>query len=148
MLMWEISSGKPPFINYEHNYNLAMNIINGIRPKIVPGTPFEYECLMKQCWDADPLKRPDAYSLALKINRIIQSKSNESFQSAETRINLEKNYTSSTSSVLFTSKIHRFKNLPEPRNATEGIIRLSCLFIINAIIIYFFNLTDNRRTRR
>ncbi|PKC56235.1 hypothetical protein RhiirA1_474292, partial [Rhizophagus irregularis] len=28
MLMWEISSGQPPFINYEHNYDLAMNIVN------------------------------------------------------------------------------------------------------------------------
>ncbi|PKY57033.1 kinase-like protein [Rhizophagus irregularis] len=28
MLMWEISSGKPPFNNYEHDYYLAMNIIN------------------------------------------------------------------------------------------------------------------------
>ncbi|UZO05637.1 uncharacterized protein OCT59_025981 [Rhizophagus irregularis] len=28
MLMWEISSGQPPFINYEHDYDLAMNIIN------------------------------------------------------------------------------------------------------------------------
>ncbi len=26
MLMWEISSGQPPFINYEHDYYLAMNI--------------------------------------------------------------------------------------------------------------------------
>src|SRR5205814_1589390 len=32
MLMWEISSGQPPFYNREHNYSLAMNIINGIRP--------------------------------------------------------------------------------------------------------------------
>ena len=36
MLMWEISSGQPPFSNYEHDYYLAINIINGIRPKIVP----------------------------------------------------------------------------------------------------------------
>ena len=34
MLMWEISSGQPPFINYEHNYDLAMKIVNGMRPKI------------------------------------------------------------------------------------------------------------------
>ncbi|RIA96676.1 kinase-like domain-containing protein, partial [Glomus cerebriforme] len=63
MLMWEISSGQPPFNNYEHDYYLAMNIINGIRPKIISGTPLEYESLMKQCWDADPLKRPDIYAL-------------------------------------------------------------------------------------
>ncbi|CAB4485402.1 unnamed protein product [Rhizophagus irregularis] len=28
MLMWEISSGQPPFINYEHDSNLAINIID------------------------------------------------------------------------------------------------------------------------
>src|ERR1700733_12914040 len=46
MLMWEISSGQPPFVNYEHDYDLAMNIINGIRSKIVLGTPLEYKNLM------------------------------------------------------------------------------------------------------
>ncbi|RGB39988.1 kinase-like domain-containing protein [Rhizophagus diaphanus] len=60
MLMWEISSGQPPLINYERENDIVMNIINGIRPKIVPGTPLEYKNLMVQCWDADPLKRPHA----------------------------------------------------------------------------------------
>src|SRR5687767_4348471 len=67
MLMWEISTGQLPFINYEHDYEFAMSIINGIRPKIVSETPLEYEILMKQCWDADPLKRPDAITLWRKI---------------------------------------------------------------------------------
>src|SRR5690242_10907955 len=65
MLMWEISSCQPPFIEYEHNFDLVLNIINGMRPKIVPGTPLEYENLMKQCWDADPLKRLDIESLVI-----------------------------------------------------------------------------------
>ena len=44
MLMWEISSGQPPFINYKHDdYNLAMDIINGMRPKIRSGIPSEYK---------------------------------------------------------------------------------------------------------
>ncbi|GBB92343.1 hypothetical protein RclHR1_00020046 [Rhizophagus clarus] len=43
MLMWEISSGQPPFINCEHNYELAYNIIDGIRPKIISETPLEYK---------------------------------------------------------------------------------------------------------
>src|SRR3954470_6399252 len=67
ILMWEISSGQPPFINYDHDYDLAMNIINGIRPKIVSGTPLKYKSLMEQCWDADPLKRPDINTLTIKI---------------------------------------------------------------------------------
>ncbi|PKY61850.1 hypothetical protein RhiirA4_487410 [Rhizophagus irregularis] len=40
MFTWEISSRRSPFCNYEHNYDLTM-ITNGIRPKIVPGTPLE-----------------------------------------------------------------------------------------------------------
>jgi len=35
MLMWEISSGQSPFAGFDHDYDLAMKIINGMRPKIV-----------------------------------------------------------------------------------------------------------------
>ncbi|RGB32819.1 hypothetical protein C1646_705851, partial [Rhizophagus diaphanus] len=63
MLMWEISHRQPPFMNYEHDYNLAINIINGMRPKIISEIPSEYKSLMEQCWGADPLKRPDIDTL-------------------------------------------------------------------------------------
>ncbi|RGB39990.1 hypothetical protein C1646_753786 [Rhizophagus diaphanus] len=42
----------PPFTNHEHDYNLAVNIIDGIRPEIVPGTPLEYKNAMEKYWDA------------------------------------------------------------------------------------------------
>ncbi|EXX51315.1 Tpk3p [Rhizophagus irregularis DAOM 197198w] len=124
MLMWEISSGQPPFINYEYDYDLAMNIINGIRPRIVSGTPLEYESLMKQCWDADPLKRPDAYTLVKKLREINLYYLNTTIVMSEVNDNLEINRTSCfetdyTSSRLFTSKVNRFENFPKPRNATE-----------------------------
>ncbi|PKC61103.1 kinase-like protein [Rhizophagus irregularis] len=122
MLMWEISSEQPPFINHEHDYNLVMNIINGIRPRIVSGTPVEYKNLMEQCWDADPSKRPDTFTLLSKIqtmNLYYQSMDDESFQS-EINKNLELDkIISGTNSRLFTSKIYQFESLPEPRNATE-----------------------------
>jgi serine/threonine protein kinase len=129
ILMWEISSGQPPFINYEHDYYLATNIINGIRPRIVSGTPLEYENLMKQCWDADPLKRPNSRPLWEKmdeINLYYLKKSNDPTQ-LEINENFEINKTSSfktnyTSSRLFTtSKVHQFEIFSEPKNATEGI---------------------------
>ncbi|POG60728.1 kinase-like domain-containing protein, partial [Rhizophagus irregularis DAOM 181602=DAOM 197198] len=69
ILMWEISSGQPPFINYEHDYDFVMNFINGLSPKIVPGTPLEYKNLMVQCWDADPLKRLDIYTFWRRMQR-------------------------------------------------------------------------------
>lgn len=125
MLMWEISSGQPPFINCEHNYDLVMNIINGIRPKIVSGTLLEYKSLMKQCWVADPLKRPDIKTLKNKMKELYLSYQNIPDKSLqlETNDDLEANHTSNNLfSKLFTSKIHEFENLPEPKNATEGII--------------------------
>ncbi|EXX53401.1 polo kinase CDC5 [Rhizophagus irregularis DAOM 197198w] len=122
ILMWEISSGQPPFVNYEHENDIVMNIINGIRPKIVPGTPLEYKNLMKECWDADPLKRPDAYTLCKKIEKInlyYQNMSDELFKSEMDNLEMNKVEENYTSSRLFTSKIHNFGNLHEPRNATE-----------------------------
>jgi serine/threonine protein kinase len=154
MLMWEISSGQPPFFNYEHDYDLAMNIINGIRPKIVSGTPLEYKNILVQCWDADPLKRPKIETLLKKI-REMNCMPNESFQ-PDTTNNLEMNESDFTNTFnkLFASKIHQFENFPEPRNATEGII--SIIYNIGfylkkkLIIIYsiFFNLNNNNRRTR
>ena len=72
MLMWEISSGQPPFVNYQHDYYLAMNIVNGIRPKIVSGTPLKYKILMERCWDADPEKRPDNDTLFYEMQEILR----------------------------------------------------------------------------
>jgi hypothetical protein len=67
-----------------------------------------------------------------RINLDYQSMSDELFQSEIDNLeinnsNLETNYTSNR---LFTSKIHNFENLPEPRNATEGI---SIIFINDCI---------------
>ncbi|GES75179.1 kinase-like domain-containing protein [Rhizophagus clarus] len=123
MLMWEISSGQPPFNNYKHDYYLATNIVNGIRPKIVPGTPVEYKNLMIQCWDANPLNRPDIEKLRddiRELNLCYQKNSNELNQPKENDIiDLDDSLESHTNSrLLFMSKVHQFENFPEPRNAT------------------------------
>ncbi|PKY45754.1 kinase-like protein [Rhizophagus irregularis] len=140
MLMWEISSGQSPFINFENDCELALKIINGMRPKIVSGTPLEYKDLMEQCWDADPTKRPDIYTLKdkirvmnrlnyqneLKKNKSIVKKLIEKIRLSKPKANtiskiseINNFKNSNTSSRLFTSKVYQFKNLPEPKNATE-----------------------------
>jgi serine/threonine protein kinase len=121
MLMWEISSGQPPFSDCKHDFDFVMNIINGMRPKIVPGTPIEYQNLMEQCWDADPSKRLDSHTLAVKMQEInLHYQSiipNESIQQTnKANNNLKSNYTISI------SKVHQFENLPKPKNATKGIV--------------------------
>ncbi|RGB27489.1 hypothetical protein C1646_718516 [Rhizophagus diaphanus] len=78
---------------------------------------------MKECWNADPLKRPDAYALAKKVEKInlyYQNMSDELLKSEMNNLGMNKVKENYTSSGLFTSKIHNFGNLPEPRNATEA----------------------------
>ncbi|GBC22606.2 kinase-like domain-containing protein [Rhizophagus irregularis DAOM 181602=DAOM 197198] len=79
---------------------------------------------MEQCWDANPSNRPDIGILRKRIRELnldYQNKSNELLTQLDEDNSLEigdlENYTNS--SRLFTSKVHQFKNLPEPRNATE-----------------------------
>ncbi|PKC63186.1 hypothetical protein RhiirA1_423026, partial [Rhizophagus irregularis] len=77
---------------------------------------------MKECWDADPLKRPDADTLCDKIQKInvyYQNMSDELFKSEMDNLEMNKVEENYMSSRLSTSKIHNFENLPEPRNATE-----------------------------
>uniref|UniRef100_U9TEC0 Uncharacterized protein n=1 Tax=Rhizophagus irregularis (strain DAOM 181602 / DAOM 197198 / MUCL 43194) TaxID=747089 RepID=U9TEC0_RHIID len=89
--MWEISSGQLPFINYKHDdYDLAMDIINGMRPEIVSEIP---------------LDKPDELTLQSNVN------SND--------LEMNKTNMNYTSSRLFTTKVYQFENFPEPRNATK-----------------------------
>ena len=61
--MWEMTSVIPAFNNMPHDFNLSLNICQGLRPDIIEGTMPEYAELMKQCWDSDTNKRSTAEEL-------------------------------------------------------------------------------------
>ena len=61
VIMWEISSGYPPFKDSMSNneiFALALAINNGVREITIPDTPKEYEELYKNCWNQDHERRP------------------------------------------------------------------------------------------
>ncbi|CAB5353551.1 unnamed protein product [Rhizophagus irregularis] len=60
MIMWEFTSGVPPFNDRAHDFKLSLSICEGERPEIIENTPQCYVDLMKKCWDGDPLKRPSS----------------------------------------------------------------------------------------
>ncbi|GBB87085.1 hypothetical protein RclHR1_13550003 [Rhizophagus clarus] len=58
MVMWEFTSGIPPFKYLAHDHHLVLSICDGERPKIIENTPKCYIDLMKRCWDSNPSNRP------------------------------------------------------------------------------------------
>ncbi|GBC09177.1 hypothetical protein RclHR1_08670001 [Rhizophagus clarus] len=60
MIMYFIATGRQPFADCAHDEVLALNICNGIRPKINEKiAPKCYIDLMKKCWDSNPVNRPN-----------------------------------------------------------------------------------------
>ncbi|CAG8591736.1 24834_t:CDS:2 [Gigaspora margarita] len=58
MLLWELTSGRPPFESHPCHGLLYNDIIRGIREKIIPETPKEYSDLYEKCWNTNPNERP------------------------------------------------------------------------------------------
>ncbi|CAB4388087.1 unnamed protein product [Rhizophagus irregularis] len=66
VLLWEISSGRPPFYAEDdrHNVSLILEISNGLKETIVPDTPEDYIKIYTKCWDNEPDNRPTIYQQA------------------------------------------------------------------------------------
>ncbi|RIB17949.1 kinase-like domain-containing protein [Gigaspora rosea] len=88
VILWEISSGRPPFQAFRYRYAqaLAMQIYKGIREEPIEGTPSQYVDLYRHCWDGNPDIRPEAITILETLNRLIANielvqckQSNENF---------------------------------------------------------------------
>ncbi|CAI2198571.1 18045_t:CDS:1, partial [Funneliformis geosporum] len=61
VLMWEISSGVPPFkelISKGDQALLRLFIIDGYRENVIEETPEDYKMLYEKCWNSLPDNRP------------------------------------------------------------------------------------------
>ncbi|EXX60084.1 Cdc15p [Rhizophagus irregularis DAOM 197198w] len=93
--------------------------------------------VIKQCWDADPLKRPKANELHNKLYKIFDElvyndNENEIDKQVEETYKINEKLTSSSllytgptlsyttnPQAVYTSRLLDFKNLPEPKNAID-----------------------------
>jgi serine/threonine protein kinase len=138
IIAYEVCTGLPPYHDIAHDKFLAISICQGLRPKSNYKIPQLILDVIKQCWDADPLKRPKASELySLLFN--LYSELNRSYDDYEIKKQVEEaekineKLTSSSSlyagttlsyitnpQAVYTSKLLDFKNLPEPRNAIDN----------------------------
>ncbi|GBC40615.1 kinase-like domain-containing protein [Rhizophagus irregularis DAOM 181602=DAOM 197198] len=88
MIMWEFTSGVPPFNNRAHDIQLSLSICKGERPEIIENTPQCYVELMKKCWDENPLKRPSSEEVLNIIEKWIVSPYNVKDINEELKYNI------------------------------------------------------------
>jgi serine/threonine protein kinase len=69
VLLWEITSGCPPFSN-SPVHTLNIKIANGLRELPINDTPLSYVNLYKKCWDDNPDKRPTVDEVFNTLERI------------------------------------------------------------------------------
>ncbi|EXX57012.1 Cdc15p [Rhizophagus irregularis DAOM 197198w] len=137
IIAYEVCTGLPPYHNISHDKILAISICQGLRPKSNYKIPQLILDIIKQCWDADPLKRPKAnelYNLSHKLyyssnyenDHEINKQIEESDKINEKLTSSSLLYTGNTLSyttnpqAVYTSRLLDFKNLPEPKNSVDN----------------------------
>ncbi|GBC32574.2 kinase-like domain-containing protein [Rhizophagus irregularis DAOM 181602=DAOM 197198] len=69
VLLWEISSGRPPFSDCERSL-LRDHIKDGNREEPTEDTPLKYQQLYQKCWESEPNSRPDIEEVYETISQL------------------------------------------------------------------------------
>ena len=75
IVMWELLTGRMPFtpFDFDNTTEFMIGILDGHRPKhkdyIAPEGYFK---LMQECWNPDPIKRPNAYDIMQKLDDMLK----------------------------------------------------------------------------
>ncbi|CAB4376520.1 unnamed protein product [Rhizophagus irregularis] len=78
ILLWELSSGRPPFSNYVHGLaQLEIELLDGLREDQIENTPLGYVQLYQKCWQDDPNIRPTINNEVHKILSHLKSQINK-----------------------------------------------------------------------
>ncbi|EXX52891.1 kinase-like domain-containing protein [Rhizophagus irregularis DAOM 181602=DAOM 197198] len=141
IIAYEICTGFPPYHDIAHDEFLALKICQGLRPKSNYKVPQLIVDIINQCWDADPLKRPNAeelhkliFGLERNLNPMVfyrQIKeadeiNKKSFSTVQSPLSFTSTLSYTThSQAVYTSRLLDFKNLPEPKNADNNDLEYS-----------------------
>src|SRR4051794_24382520 len=77
IIAYELCTGLPPYHDIAHDEFLATKICHGLRPKSNYKIPQLILDVIYQCWNADPLKRPNAKEVYKLLYGLYQNEDDE-----------------------------------------------------------------------
>lgn len=137
ILMNEVAIGLPPYNDVPHNNELAIEIIQGHRPKTDARiTPQLFIQLFKRCWDAKPENRPMSQELMYQfdkwfgilnteaeydefwkqVEKIEEQRKSGSIPNSPTFFESRINYTTHPQAI-YSSRLFNFPAFPLAKNA-------------------------------
>ncbi|RHZ70103.1 hypothetical protein Glove_275g90 [Diversispora epigaea] len=86
IILWEISSGHPPFeMESSSNIDLLKNIAKGKREMTIPGTPQKYKEIYTDCWKHNGNSRPDISQVVKNLSEIVISDARVEFGTSQSQ---------------------------------------------------------------
>ncbi|RHZ80068.1 hypothetical protein Glove_139g31 [Diversispora epigaea] len=134
IIAYEMITGFPPYPDIPHDEDLAINICNGLRPKIPFHTPKLITRMIMRCWDARITHRPTYNELYDELGKYyydfydkdseikIQIKKAEEFSANQESTNTTTTTTTTPLNyqthpqAIYTSRLLNFSKLPKPKN--------------------------------
>jgi serine/threonine protein kinase len=83
VLMWELSSGHPPFYDNNDLKTLTYNLIKGTRENPIPNTPYEYMKLYQSCWNSESDARPSIEQVFNKLEKILNLQNDTNYDDGD-----------------------------------------------------------------
>ncbi|PKB92384.1 hypothetical protein RhiirA5_444901, partial [Rhizophagus irregularis] len=115
VLLWELTSGCPPFSNYSHDLAYIKNqLLNGLREDQIESTPLEYVQLYQKCWHDNPNVRPEINEIFKILSQLLsQIDANEK----RTRLTYDKSISYDNSYMELD-----YKEMPDQSSRTAKIV--------------------------